>query len=164
MLTNIEKQTVPSFSWIYEKIKFWTSSAKMESEIPIIALIYIERLMKKTGVLVNENNWSKIVMITLWIASKFWDDDSLENEHFAKVFNGISLKEISMFEKAFLDLIEYEVMITSKQFVKYSFILSTLCNSDLTNISSPKQIKKKLKKIGFESERIAYKYRRVNNV
>ena len=159
MLVDKDKPLVPTFSMIYDKIRQWTTCAKMESEIPVIALIYIEKLMKKSGVLMNEHNWSRLVMITLWIASKIWDDDSLENEHFAKVFNGISLKEISVLEKAFLGLIEYEVMITSKQFTKYSFILSTLWNSDLTRIASPKQIKNKVKRTEFESERLAYKYR-----
>jgi hypothetical protein len=130
----------------------------MESEIPIMSLIYIERLMKKTGIMINEQNWNKIVLITLCIASKIWDDDSLENEHFAKVFPDITLKEISMLEKTFLNLIDYEVMITSKQFTKYAFIFSTFCNGEIPDFSSPEK-KKSVKKLEFESERIAYKYR-----
>lgn len=50
--------------------------------------------MKKTGILVNEHNWERLVLITLFLASKIWDDDSLENEHFPKVIDDITLKEI----------------------------------------------------------------------
>ena len=127
-MTDFDKASIPTFNIIYEQIKSWTSSAKMESEIPVISLIYIERLMKKAGILINENNWARIVMITLCVASKIWDDDSLENEHFAKVLNGVTLKEISILEKVFLGLIDYEVMVTNKQFAKYSFILSSFIN------------------------------------
>ena len=154
-VTDIDKLSVPTFTTIFEQVKSWTSKAKMESEIPVIALIYIERLMKKAGILINENNWSRIVMTTLWVASKIWDDDSLENEHFAKVLNGVSLKEISILEKVFLGLVDYEVMITSKQFAKYSLILSSFCNKDQSNVSSPKR-KKIMNK--FESERIDHKF------
>jgi len=154
---NISEQS-GNFAFIFESIKEWTNSSKMESEIPIMALVYIERLMKKTGVLVNIHNWSRIVMVTLCIASKIWDDESLENEHFAQVFKNVSLKEISVLEKSFLNLIEYEVMITSKQFTKYAFILSTFCNGEVPDPSSPER-QKSVKKMHFESERLQYKYR-----
>ena len=155
-MTDFDKASIPTFNIIYEQIKSWTSSAKMESEIPVISLIYIERLMKKAGILINENNWARIVMITLCVASKIWDDDSLENEHFAKVLNGVTLKEISILEKVFLGLIDYEVMVTNKQFAKYSFILSSFINWDFSNISSP-QTKKPISR--FESERVDNKFR-----
>lgn len=150
-VTDFDKAAVPTFNAIYEQIKAWTSSAKMESEIPVIALIYIEKLMKKAGILINENNWSRITMITLCVASKIWDDDSLENEHFAKVLSGVTLKEISILEKVFLGLIDYEVMVTNQQFAKYSFILSSFINCDFSNISSP-QVKKTISR--FESEKV----------
>lgn len=148
----------PVFDGIFESIKEWAQQAKMESEIPIMALVYVERLMKKTGILINENNWSRIVLTTLCVASKIWDDDSLENEHFAKVFPEVSLKEISVLEKTFLNLIEYEVMITSKQFTKYSFILSTFCNGLIPAIDTPVK-QRSIRKLQFESERVQNKYR-----
>ena len=157
---NIKAKT-PSFETIFERIKEWTKRAKMESEIPIMALVYIERFMKKTGILINENNWERIVMVTLCVASKIWDDDSLENENFAQVFPDFSLKEISMIENKFLSLIEYEVMITSKQFTKYAFILSTFCNGEIPDYETPKK-QKSLKKLQFESERMQNKHRKFN--
>lgn len=54
-----------SFETIFETIKELTNLAKMESEIPIMALVYMEKLMKKTGILINEHNWKRIVLITL---------------------------------------------------------------------------------------------------
>lgn len=70
----------------------------MESEIPIISLIYIEKLLRKCGVLVNCHNWRRIVLTTLCIGSKIWDDDSLENIHFPKVMYDVTLKDISTLE------------------------------------------------------------------
>ena len=153
----------PKFETVFEKIKRWATKAKMESEMPILSLIYVEKLMKKTGILINENNWERLVLITLCIASKIWDDDSLENEHFAKVLDEVTLKDISALETAFLNLIEYEVVVTSKQFAKYSFILNSLCNDEVVEIDSPKIINK-VKKHIFESERPLNKYRNRTNI
>jgi len=54
----------------------------MEKEIPILCLVYIERFLTKTGVLMNHSNWKRLTLISLILASKIWDDDSLENVHF----------------------------------------------------------------------------------
>mmetsp|Transcript_22944 Transcript_22944/g.20390 ORF Transcript_22944/g.20390 Transcript_22944/m.20390 type:complete len:81 (+) Transcript_22944:248-490(+) len=40
--------------------------------------------------------------------------------------NDISLKDISMLEKSFLNLIDYDVIIRGNEYAKYYFILTTL--------------------------------------
>lgn len=115
-----------TFDEVFDYIKYVAFKSKMEAEIPIISLIYIEKLLRKCGVLVTIHNWRRIVLITLCIASKIWDDDSLENIHFPKVMNDITLKDISMLEKTFLNLIDYDVIIKGKEYAKYYFILTTL--------------------------------------
>lgn len=69
-------------------------TSKMEKEIPLIALVYLERLLIRTGVLMNETNWRRLILITFVVASKIWDDDSLENEHFPKVMQDVSVKMV----------------------------------------------------------------------
>ena len=70
---------VPSEAEIFEYCKYVTTSSKMENEIPIISLVYIERLLLKTGLLLNKFNWKRLTLVTLCLGSKIWDDDSLEN-------------------------------------------------------------------------------------
>ena len=47
----------PSIEDIAEYCKYITLSCKMENEIPIIALVYVERILRKTGILMNKFNW-----------------------------------------------------------------------------------------------------------
>ena len=47
----------PTEADITDYCKYVTISCKMESEIPIICLIYIERLLMSTGILLNKYNW-----------------------------------------------------------------------------------------------------------
>ena len=65
-------------------------------------------------------------MITLIIASKVWDDDSLENIHFPKVMNDITVKEVNALEKVFLELIDFDLHIRGSEYAKYYFIMKTL--------------------------------------
>ena len=78
----------------------------MEHEIPIIALVYIERLLLKTGILLNRYNWQRVLLVCLCLASKVWDDDSLENQHFPKVMPNVTLLEINRLEQAYLDFVD----------------------------------------------------------
>ena len=50
----------------------------------------------------NHANWKRLTLITLLLASKIWDDDSLENVHFPQVMPDVTLKEIANLEKVFL--------------------------------------------------------------
>ncbi len=77
---NIELD--PTADDIANYCKYVTLSCKMENEIPLIAMVYIERILRKCGLLVNSFNWKRLLLICLCIASKVWDDDSLENIHF----------------------------------------------------------------------------------
>ena len=97
----------------------------MEKEIPILCLIYLERFTKKTGILLNYSNWKRLTLISLILASKIWDDDSLENVHFPQVMTDITLKEISGLEQVFLRLIDFDLVIRGAEYAKFYFILKT---------------------------------------
>ena len=73
---------MPTLEEMYYYCKYIIISGRMEKEIPILCLVYIERFLTKTGVLMNHANWKRLTLISLILASKIWDDDSLENIHF----------------------------------------------------------------------------------
>lgn len=95
----------PTEQDIYLYAKYVVLSAKMEKEAPIIALIYLERLLLKTGALLNHWNWRRLVLITLIEAGKIWDDETLENKHFPRVMPDITLQEINELERTLLELL-----------------------------------------------------------
>ena len=47
----------PTEAHIVDYCLYVVISCKMENEIPIIALVYLERLMLNTGILLNKYNW-----------------------------------------------------------------------------------------------------------
>lgn len=83
----------------------------------------------------NYANWKRLTLISLILASKIWDDDSLENVHFPQVMSDITLKEISGLEKVFLQVVDYDLVIKGSEYAKYYFILKTF--SDNFNSTLP---------------------------
>eukprot|EP00826_Nyctotherus_ovalis_P049413 TRINITY_DN5977_c0_g1_i1.p1 TRINITY_DN5977_c0_g1~~TRINITY_DN5977_c0_g1_i1.p1 ORF type:complete len:187 (+),score=50.96 TRINITY_DN5977_c0_g1_i1:476-1036(+) len=65
-----EYLATPTERDIYKFCKKVVVYSKMEKEIPIIALIYVEKLILKTGLLMNELNWRRFIFTALVIASK----------------------------------------------------------------------------------------------
>jgi len=115
-----ENGDIPSFPFleykpteeeVYYYCKYVVLACKMEKEIPLMALVYIERFMTQTGMLLNHWNWRRVVLVVLLTASKVWDDDSLENIHFPQVMPDITLKEVNNLERIFLELIDYKLQI-----------------------------------------------------
>ena len=99
---------------------------KMEKEVIIITLLYLERFIFNTGLLLTSRNWRRIIFITMAIASKIWDDDSFENNHFAQVFKHLSIGEINLLERTFLELINYKVYVKCSEYFKYFFIIKSI--------------------------------------
>jgi hypothetical protein len=99
---------------------------KMEKEVIIICLVYLERFIFNTGLLVNARNWKRLIFTCLIVASKIWDDDSFENNHFAQVFTHLKIGEINSLERSFLELINYKVYVKCSEYFKYFFIIKSI--------------------------------------
>ena len=123
-----EYQGNPSLEELYYYCKYVIIQGRMEKEIPILCLVYIERFLTKSGLLMNYSNWKRMTLISLILASKIWDDDSLENVHFPQVMQDVSLKEISSLEKVFLSVIDFDLVIKGSEYAKYYFILKGLAD------------------------------------
>lgn len=120
----------PSETDIYNFCKNIIFRSKMEKECSIVCLIYIERMIQKSGLYINEKNWKKLTLISLIIASKVWDDESYENIHFSKVFTRYPLREINSLERLFLNIIEYDVGVKKSEYAKYYFVLRTFAEKN----------------------------------
>lgn len=126
---------IPTEEEIYNFCKNVIARSRMEKEVSILCLIYMEKFIDKTGIYVSEKNWKKLLFMCLVLASKIWDDESYENVHFAQVFSMISLREINSMELIFLSMIDYDVNIKNSDYARYYFVLRT--NSQKNNRSFP---------------------------
>ena len=115
----------PTLEELYYYCKYVIISCRMEKEIPILCLIYLGRFFTKTSLLMNYGNWKRLTLISLILASKIWDDDSLENVHFPQVLSDVTLKEIAGIESVFLEMIDFDLVIRGAEYAKYYFILKT---------------------------------------
>lgn len=82
-------------------------------ECCIICLVYINRLIAFTELPLQPTNWRPLVLVSLLVAQKVWDDRYLSNADFAFIYPFFVTDEINKLEKKFLELIQYNVTVKS---------------------------------------------------
>ena len=120
-----EEVVVPDETGVYNYVKNLVVRGQIEYEVPIVSLVYLERLVGKSGIRLNNSNWKKIIFIVFVEASKVWDDESFENNSFALAFSNHTIQEINRLEAAFLTLIDYQLKVSSAEYAQSYFLLRT---------------------------------------
>jgi len=72
------------------------------------------------------NNWRPLVLCSLLVAQKVWDDKNLSNAQFAFIYAFFVTDEINMLEQKYLELIQYNVNVKSTMYARYYFELRSL--------------------------------------
>eukprot|EP00826_Nyctotherus_ovalis_P063394 TRINITY_DN9296_c0_g1_i1.p1 TRINITY_DN9296_c0_g1~~TRINITY_DN9296_c0_g1_i1.p1 ORF type:complete len:231 (-),score=49.51 TRINITY_DN9296_c0_g1_i1:143-835(-) len=95
-----------------------------------IALLYLEKLMLNTGNLMNSNNWQKLTLIALLLATKVTSDTEISNKAFAANIPSFPLEEANELERVFMELLEYKLHVNGGEYTKYYFILRAFAEKE----------------------------------
>lgn len=122
---------IPSLEEITSFYRYAFHKAQMESDCIIMSLIYVERLLRETngGVRPNLRNWRSVLFSCMVMASKVWDDLSMWNKDFSKLFpKGVkfTLKRINELERALLTCLKYNVKVKASEYAKYYFLMRSM--------------------------------------
>ena len=119
---------LPSVDTLYLFFQCIFRTSQLETECIIIALIYLERLVKETNnaFCICHDNWHSAIFICLMMASKVWDDLSMWNSDFSQIIPGYDLDRLNALELKVLDTLHYDMKVPPGQYAKYYFILRSL--------------------------------------
>ena len=92
--------------------------ASCSSECFVLALVYIDRLIQRNNFVINSLNAHRVVITSIMLAAKFFDDQYFNNAYYAKV-GGVPLAEINSLELEYLFLINFSLHVTPEAFRKY---------------------------------------------
>jgi len=92
--------------------------ASCSNECFILALIYIDRLIQRNNFLLTELNVHRVVITSILLAAKFFDDAYYNNAYYSKV-GGVLGSEMNGLEVDFLFRINFSLHVTPEIFEKY---------------------------------------------
>ena len=88
----------PTIENIQEFIKALYDCAQFSPECCIICLVYINRLIAFTEMPLQPTNWRPMLLCSLLVAQKVWDDRYLTNSDFAFIYPFFVTEEINKLE------------------------------------------------------------------
>merc|ERR1719186_2324336 len=103
-------------SYLHRIAKFSNCS----EECFVLALVYIDRLIRKNeNFMVNSLNVHRLMITSIMLGAKFFDDQYFNNAYFGKV-GGVSRKEINLLEIEFLFMINFNLYVETEMYDTYN--------------------------------------------
>lgn len=132
--------TPPDIMAIFTYVKQIFDLAQFTPECNVLALVYINRLIAYTKIPLTAPTWRLVVLSSLLLAQKVWDDRCLANVDFPVIWGMVmpdeahrtmfDLKAINKIERRFLELLQYNVTVSTGLYAKYYFELRSLAEEN----------------------------------
>ena len=98
--------------------------ASCSCECFVLALIYIDRVIQRQNFVINSLNVHRIIITSVMLSAKFFDDHYFKNAFYAKV-GGVPCAEMNSLEVEFLFLINFSLHVSPDNYSRY---YNELCN------------------------------------
>ena len=93
--------------------------SNIENSTFIIALIYIDRICLKKGIILTKYNIHRLLFTAILIAIKYNEDIIYDNVFYSKIA-GVTIKELLVLENTFLETIDFELFVSNDIYKQYS--------------------------------------------
>ena len=131
ILKKFQSSSIPGIS-VQDYLHRISSYAKCSDACFIIALIYIDRLIEMQSVVLTDFNIHRILMTSILLAAKVFEDEYFNNEFYARL-GGVSTAELNSLELTFLKLIGFSGHVTLSIFNAYFDEFRKLDNPAIKN-------------------------------
>ena len=128
---------VPPVTEIYYFLMACSQRASFSSEVSIIALVLLNRLLTTPNtftICLHAFNWRLFFLTSIMVAQKIWEDVSLANidfpiiwRHAVKVDDDrLDVKAFNVMESRFLELLSFNVYVSASLYGQFCFELRTI--------------------------------------
>lgn len=93
--------------------------AQFSPECCVICIIYINRIISLTNMPMLPTTWRPLILVSLMVAQKMWDDKYLNNSDFITIYPFFDNKQLNVLEMKFLEMIQYNTHIKFSTYTQY---------------------------------------------
>jgi len=127
---HINFEVCPTVDEVYGFINKIFTVEKLPTEVAILGLAYMERLISLTTITIHVSNWRRVIMAALILASKVWEDLAVWNVDFITVFPAVTVSDLNTLENNLLHLLKYDAGVTRQYYAQYYFALRDLAQEN----------------------------------
>ncbi|PAV60604.1 hypothetical protein WR25_17990 [Diploscapter pachys] len=137
----------PDHRQIYRFVRTLFHSAQLTAECAIITLVYIERLLNYAEMDLCPSNWRRVVLGSIMLASKVWDDQAVWNVDYCQILRDTNVDDMNELERRFLECLDFNIEVPSSVYAKYYFDLRTLALANDLQLPMQPLYKERAKKL-----------------
>ena len=123
--THIHTQIREDPSTVRNWISHFHKHAQLEDDVLLITVIYFERLVSTRAIALTGKTFRAVILTSLLIASKIWDDVSMENGDFAAIADW-PLHKVNELEVLALEALDWRCTVTAGEYTTYFFKLRSV--------------------------------------
>ena len=101
------------------------SYSEAEDNTIIIGLMYIDRICEHSSIILTPYNIHRIIFVSILMAIKYNEDICFDYEFYAKIA-GISMKELKILEREYIELIKFHFFVGKEEFDKYKLYIDDI--------------------------------------
>lgn len=116
-ITKFHALRAPSIS-VKSYLERIAKYANCSGECFVLALVYIDRLIQRNNFVINSLNVHRILITSVMLAAKFFDDHYYNNTYYAKI-GGVPRNEMNLLELEFLFLVNFSLYLDPNEYQKY---------------------------------------------
>eukprot|EP01107_Rhizomastix_libera_P012984 TRINITY_DN3438_c0_g1_i1.p1 TRINITY_DN3438_c0_g1~~TRINITY_DN3438_c0_g1_i1.p1 ORF type:complete len:256 (-),score=60.18 TRINITY_DN3438_c0_g1_i1:45-812(-) len=121
--SSLDNLAEPEIKSIQDFLSHIFREEKLDAEVAIMSLAYIERVIVNKGVALFPNTWRRVVLGATILASKVWEDQSVWNVDYCPIFDALTAKDLRKLERLYLNMLEFNVGLSSSEYAMYYFNL-----------------------------------------
>lgn len=123
---EVLEEEVPEVNTIFLFLAVMFNTEQLSAESGIMMLAYIDRIIATSGLTLHWSNWRRVVLSTLLLATKVWEDEEVWNADWQSVFPCITTQDLGVLERKLLNLLQFNVSLKASEYAKYYFELRSL--------------------------------------
>jgi hypothetical protein len=110
-----------------------------------------------TGLALQATNWRPLLLVSLMVSQKVWDDKYLSNADFSYIYPFFDTQQLNQLEMKYLEIIQYNVYVKESLYTKFYLELRSLIPEE---IPAKPMDKFSMRKLENQSKNIEDKYKK----